>query len=69
MSSESEKILDKLADIQINESAEEKKSSNLYSRKQLMQAALFGITELHEECVELLAKHSPFRNHKTKVCE
>jgi hypothetical protein len=38
-----------------------------YTRAELLSAALYGINELHAECVELLAKHSPFGKGRGSV--
>ncbi len=59
MVSKAEEILENLANIPARSELGQNKQG--YSRSQLMAAALFGIKEMHEECVELLAKHSPFR--------
>ena len=59
MVTKSEEILENLANVPVRSELGLERQG--YSRSQLMAAALFGIKEMHEECVELLAKHSPFR--------
>ena len=58
----SEEILEILAETGNKDDVPAKK--NKYSRTQLLSAALYGIEELHSECVELLSKHSPFKKVK-----
>ncbi len=57
-----EEILDRLATLgsDLPLSCKDKVKQD-YSRAELLSAALYGINELHAECVELLAKHSPFK--------
>ena len=62
MASKAEEILENLANIPARSELGLKRQG--YSRSQLMAAALFGIKELHEECLELLSKYSPFHNLK-----
>lgn len=65
-----EEILDELS--QTNNANNVPTNKNNYSRTQLLTAALFGINEMHDECVELLSKHSPFNKahntHKGNTC-
>lgn len=55
-----EEILNNLASSASNSAIPTQKSNKKYTRAELLSAALYGIDELHLECVELLAKHSPF---------
>lgn len=62
MVTKSEEILENLANVPVRSELGLERQG--YSRSQLLAAALFGISELHDEYVELLSKHSQFKGLK-----
>ncbi len=56
----SEMILDKLAD---GSSFAELSRRHGYTRKDFLTAALFGVSELQAEYIELLKKHGRFKEY------